>query len=382
MLPIHAFLADVSCPPGVSADDRFAEVGGLFIGWVEGAFTDESPGFVLPDGGTVEPAPGHVIGVQSDCLAPAHERYRLTWQQPWLYPGSELVQEYAVARAGDRLSASVVWRLASDGPLPAEFAEPIRPDILDRLLPFTLEPLADARHPLDGLARRDCGGAFWRVEAVLDDRRTEREQERAAFCAEVEKENRELAAEREELRVELDDLHETVFEQRSQLMALGGKRRRGTQATGEEWVPETVVDAAERAKAEFPQELLFLKSADESAADSPYQNPQRVYALLHALGDIARRWRTNALNMEWFEAFQKADPQFVYKPHLSQTTASNNWEDYAFLYDGVRRLFEPHVSLGKSFDPKKCLSVHWYRDEDAKKVVVGWCGRHRPNTKT
>ena len=71
MLPIHAFLADVSCPPGVTADDRFAEVGGLFIGWVEGAFTEESPEFVLPDGGTVEPAQGHVIGVQSDCCAQA-----------------------------------------------------------------------------------------------------------------------------------------------------------------------------------------------------------------------------------------------------------------------------------------------------------------------
>ena len=47
--------------------------------------------------------------------------------------------------------------------------------ILNRI-PAVIEGFADARHPLDGLARLDCGGAFRRVEAALDDQRTEREQ--------------------------------------------------------------------------------------------------------------------------------------------------------------------------------------------------------------
>lgn len=380
MLPIHSFVADIAIPPGQSPADRFADVGGLLIGWVESAFTDDLPGFSLSGDGTAEPLPGHVICEKSDPPQNGHERYRLTWRQPWLHPGSELVQEFAVARAGELLSASVVWQLTSEGHLPAEFAEPVAPAILPRLLPFTTDPTASDRHPLDGLARRDRGEAFRRVEATFAARRATEEADRAAFYAEMETENRELSAERDELRREVDDLHDSHHELRSQVLALRG--RRGGVAIGELGSVGTVAEAVDRVRAEYAQELLFLKSAEESAADSPYQYPERVYALLHALGEITRRWRTDSLGKEWYDAFQDFDRRFVYKPHLSQTTSTNNWTDYAFQYDGVKRLFAAHVSLGKSHDPKKCLSVHWYRDEELKRVVVGWCGRHLPNTKS
>lgn len=382
MLPIHAFVADIACPPGQPPADRFADVGGLFIGWVESAFTDDLPGFSLSGDGTVEPLPGHVIVEKSDPPTDGHERYRLTWRQPWLHPGSELVQEFAVARAREHLAASVVWRLTSEGDLPAEFAEPVAPAILARLLPFTTDPTADSRHPLDGLARQDRGLAFRLVDAAFAARRAAEEADRTALYAEMEAENRDLVAERDELRRELEDLHDTVYDQRSQILALNGRRRNGPAAFGDPGTVASVSEAVEQARAEFAQELLFLKSAEDSAADSPYQYPERVYELLHALGEIAKRWRTSSLGKEWFDAFQEYNPRFVYKPHLSQTTSTNNWADYAFLYDGAKRLFEAHVSLGKSHDPKKCLSVHWYRDDEARRVVVGWCGRHLPNTKT
>lgn len=382
MLPIHAFVADVTCPPDQSAADRFADVGGLFIGWVESAFADELPGFRLPGDGTVEPLPGSVITEQSDRPLDDHERYRLTWRQPWLHPGCELVQEFAVARAGDRLAASVVWKLTAEGGLPVEFAEPVRPAILTRLLPFTTEASVDDRHPLDGLVRRDRGLAFRLVDAALADRRAAEEREKAAFYTEMEAENLALVAERDELRLELEDLHDTVFEQRSQIHLLNGIRRGGPAAAGEVGTVASVAEALDRARAEFPAELLVLKSAEVSAAESPYQYPERVYELLHALGDIARRWRTNALGKEWIDAFREFDPRFEYKPHISKTAATMYRAHYLFQYGGVKRLFESHVSLGKLHDPQKCLSVHWYRDDDARKVVVGWCGRHLPNTRT
>jgi len=381
MLPIFAFVADLDCPPDVSAADHFTEVGGAFITWVESGFVEDVPGFGLPGSGTAEPSPGHFVEVESEQPDAAHELFRIVWRQPWLVDGSECHHEYAVARAGDQLSASVVWHLTASGPLPPGVVGPDRPAVLDQLRPFLGADSPDDRHPLDALARADRGGAFRAVRAALARARVVEQQERAAFYAELEKEVSALVDERNELRVEVDSLHDTVYEQRNQILVLSGRKRHANGAA-EAFEPATLVDVLARIQTEFPHELAFLKSAETSAADSPYQSPRRVYELLHALGDIVRRWRTKALGMEWYEAFQLADPQFVYKPHLSDTTRSSNWEDYAFQYDGVKRLFEAHVSLGKTFDPKKCLSVHWYRDEDQKRVIVGWCGRHLPNTKS
>lgn len=380
MLPIHAFIADVDCPPGVPAVDRFAEVGSVFIDWVEGAFAEDAPAFSLPTEGTSEPVPGHAVRVETDTPDAAHERFRITWRQPWLADGCVCVHEYAVARAGETLSASVAWHLVADGNFPPDAGQPDHPAILDRLRPFVSDTILTDRHPLDGLARRDRGRAFRAVEAAIAGQRAAAERERAAFYEEMERENLALTAQRDELLLEVDELNETVYDQRSQILALSERRPRANGTTARPFEPTSVSAAVDRAREEFGQELLFLKSADESAADSPYRYPERAYELLHALGEITRLWRTDALGKDWHDAFLEYNPRFKYKPKISQTTATNNWEDYAFLYDGAKRLFEPHISLGKSHDPKKCLSVHWIRDDAARKVIVGWCGRHLPNT--
>jgi len=381
MLPIYAFVADLDCPPDVSAADHFTEVGGAFISWVEAGFAEDVPGFGLPGGGTAEPLPGHVVEVESEQPDAAHELFRIVWRQPWLLDGSACQHEYAVARAGDRLSASVAWHLTASAPLPPDAVGPDRPAVIDQLRPYLGADTPDDRHPLDGLARADRGGAFRAVRAVLEQTRLAEQQERTAYCVELDKEVSALVAERKELLLEVDHLNETVYEQKVQIRALSRRKRHGNEEA-ELFEPASLVEVLTRIQGEFPHELTFLKSAEDSAGDSDYQSPGRVYDLLHALGDIARRWRTGTLGMDWYEAFQKADAQFVYKPHISTTTATNNWEDYAFQYDGAKRLFEAHVSLGKSHSPQKCLSVHWYRDEDQKRVIVGWCGRHLPNTKS
>ena len=56
--------------------------------------------------------------------------------------------------------------------------------------------------------------------------------------------------------------------------------------------------------------------------------------------------------------------------------------EYTFQYEGQPLLFENHVTLGRSHNPQDCLSVHWLRDDDRKRFVVGWCGKHRTNTRT
>ena len=55
-----------------------------------------------------------------------------------------------------------------------------------------------------------------------------------------------------------------------------------------------VAEVVAWATREFPDTLLFLDSAVDSAADSPYQHPERVAQLFQALDELARRGRRTA----------------------------------------------------------------------------------------
>jgi hypothetical protein len=142
-----------------------------------------------------------------------------------------------------------------------------------------------------------------------------------------------------------------------------------------------VREAVDLAADEFGDTLRFLPSALKSAEDSPYQHPERAYKLFRALDEIGRTIRTRGdLGEPLFDVLQKHG--FEYKPHISMTSEGKYGDEYTFEYGGRKRLFENHVTLGSSHDPKACLSVHWLRDDASGRFVVGWCGRHRTNTRS
>ncbi len=135
------------------------------------------------------------------------------------------------------------------------------------------------------------------------------------------------------------------------------------------------------AKQRFSGPLLFLESALRSAKDSPFKQPDRVFELFEAMYEIATQWKKHdgALGQRWETAFETFG--FDYRPTISQTSEGKWAKDYTFVYDGVPRLFESHVTIGKK-GPDSCLSVHFYRDDDNLVLVIGHCGRHLTNTST
>ena len=144
---------------------------------------------------------------------------------------------------------------------------------------------------------------------------------------------------------------------------------------------KTPGEAVDLAADEFADTLRFLPPALRSAADSPYQYPEKVYKLFRALDEIGRAIRTRGeLGESLFDALQRHG--FEYKPHISVTSEGKYGGEYTFEYGGRKHLFEHHVTLGSSHSPRECLSVHWLRDDTAGRFVIGWCGRHLTNTKS
>ncbi|MFN7143354.1 MAG: hypothetical protein ACK4YP_06225 [Myxococcota bacterium] len=144
--------------------------------------------------------------------------------------------------------------------------------------------------------------------------------------------------------------------------------------------PENTLQVVESC-ARTSRNLLFLRSALESAQESPYRRPEEVRDALVALDEVAGRWAetldTGGMGESWWDAFLRHG--FEYKGRISETTRGNWAEDYTFVYEGEKVLFEEHITIGKK-QADRCLSIHFHRDTKARRVVVGHVGRHLTNT--
>lgn len=205
------------------------------------------------------------------------------------------------------------------------------------------------------------------------DEATRLRDELAAARAEAGRLRDELAAQQEQwagFERELDELKRSADRERAAADRLRQRLVAGLR---------TVADAVELAKADFADVLAFLPTADRSAAESPFQHPDRVYELFRGLAEIMRGVRANdgSLGTGMFEALKRYG--FEYKDKISQTSATRYGRDYTFRYDGRDVLFQNHVTLG-SGPPRSCLSVHWLRDDGRRVFAIGHCGRHLTNT--
>lgn len=146
---------------------------------------------------------------------------------------------------------------------------------------------------------------------------------------------------------------------------------------------DSVLSATKTAAGEFGSNLTFLESAFKAAGESPYQRPERVFQALEAASEVCREWRESlekgASMGSWREAFKRRG--FDYKDDISQTTRTKFGDEYTFVYEGQKRLFEKHITEGAK-QPHKCFSIHMYRDESKRSLVIGHVGRHLTNTRT
>ena len=244
---------------------------------------------------------------------------------------------------------------------------------------------------LRGLAERQAQG---QVEARLAEL-AKGVAEGREFMAALEQawtENRALADAARQARAELAELREahaateeqwaTVSADIAQAEAAARSERQAADRYRAKYLAtmKGVREAVALAQEEFAETLLFLPSAVKSAEESPYKNPTRVFTLFAALDGVARAVRSRGgLGEELHAVLLRSG--FEYKPHISMTSEGKHGNEYHFVHNGERKLFENHVTIGGSHNPQECLSVHWRRDS-AERFVVGWCGKHLTNTRT
>ncbi len=198
-------------------------------------------------------------------------------------------------------------------------------------------------------------------------------------------ENKLVKQERDEARAQVGELTGELESYRVALATAYRQPAAKPSAAGEPARPAppnlaSVLHALRQAQNDFAATLLFLPSALEAAAASPYQWPEKVYALFAALDELTRLWQQQGrIGAGWHQALKTKG--FDYKENISPTARGKFGHEYTFAYEGQSLRFEHHVTLGaKSADT--CISIHWHRDEGRKLLVIGWCGRHLANTQS
>ena len=146
--------------------------------------------------------------------------------------------------------------------------------------------------------------------------------------------------------------------------------------------PKSVAEVVAKVKNDFPKLFVFLKQADALAMDSPFADTEAVEGLFQVLAELVGKWQKGErIGSTWKDSL--AQKGFGYKPDISATCKQKKYiGDYQGMYEGAKRTFGEHVTFGNGQDPQRCLSVHWWRDEKRKVLVISRCGKHGTNTLT
>jgi len=216
-------------------------------------------------------------------------------------------------------------------------------------------------------------------------------QERGDYAELLELADKEISAlqmqfqaarqENESLRANLQLLQENL-----QAVWRTQEDRRGittVESPPEEPEPVSVAEAVRLGQTQFPDTLAFQESALESALESPFKQPKKVYLALLAMHEVCQSWRQSRKTRTPIGSPEQsfAKKGFVYKARESMTSKGKWGDEYEMLYEGNRVSIEQHLALGKG-GPDTCLRIHFYPDESTGKYVIAHVGRHKTNTRS
>lgn len=128
---------------------------------------------------------------------------------------------------------------------------------------------------------------------------------------------------------------------------------------------------------EFAEHILVLPSAIEEAKVCEFEYDSPLDTNLQKLVTFAKLKRNPEYAKTLDEHLALNHAGLGHFAHaISQTARLNFPEDYTADYKGKSRIFEMHVTIGKNFNPKTCMSIYMDWDPEIKKLVIARFGRH------
>ena len=144
-----------------------------------------------------------------------------------------------------------------------------------------------------------------------------------------------------------------------------------------------VEDAVERARRAFPNELVVALNS-KSDVETPFKRPDEVYSVLAWLSTEYHRARTREVGRDpqFDKLLKEACSGWFYKAKQTDETKDQYPEWYRTRVEDRVYELDIHVGKGTSFDPQNTIRIAFDWDEEEKRVVVGYIGRHQKNRRS
>jgi len=179
----------------------------------------------------------------------------------------------------------------------------------------------------------------------------------------------------------------TLSERVASLESENGSLRRALQDRDEQLLAAldsdsgftTVLEALRAAKGRFGGELVVHDRALQSADDSPYEHPNKVYFVLSLLAQYSKERQVHGGRLPLDAWLRERKCPFEYAPNEREATLNDPEarKQRTLHYGGSPLVLEKHVKLGASHDPKACCRIYFeVLNSDDGKILVGLVGRH------
>lgn len=133
----------------------------------------------------------------------------------------------------------------------------------------------------------------------------------------------------------------------------------------------------------FPDRIYLHPRAIRSLKDAAYDDIALVYRCLILLATDYHELRRGLITREEFERRCRAvDSGLEEGGAVTEMIAEGQGDTYFVDYACQRRKLERHLGKGNSRDPKHCLRIYFFWDDESQLVVVGSLPQHLDNHMT
>jgi len=141
---------------------------------------------------------------------------------------------------------------------------------------------------------------------------------------------------------------------------------------------KSIKDVARDFAARYVDKLVFTTACERSMRRSAYENVSAFGGILNVLIEgFYPMYADKSVSLKQVEERLATIPA-SYAGQMSDVTKGKFESDYIRQYGGQKVDISRHIKLGKSFDPKHTLRLHFHWDAEAAKIVVHHAGAHLP----
>lgn len=130
-------------------------------------------------------------------------------------------------------------------------------------------------------------------------------------------------------------------------------------------------------KTDFAECILVLPSALEEAPECEFEYDKVLESNLKKLVTFAKIKRDPKYSKTLNEHLARNQAGLGhFADGIGEAASTRFSEDYSAEYNGVKRMFKMHITLGTKGNPKTCMSIYMDWDPVIQKLVIARFGRH------